>query len=387
MASASRRAPPGQRQGSVGPCGSIHPVGDGESDYLVHRAVLALGLNSQEFGLFVGQSQCHCHIEMIPTRYREAPGGAYAGSRANGYLAAALEAGGHPASASALAVSLNRRVTSGAIAGCLAEFDGHVAVDSSALSDTCVVDWQEGSPVGGAVMGRSQVSFASRRFPRLLVALIIGVFVAAGQSALPASATPPPVDRGQWQAAGALLGPAPADAVVTAYLSLVVPAGLPEFALAVTDPSSPTYGKYKTLAQATEAFGASPETLTAVSAAVTKVGGRVDLGPVNTYAKATFTVAQADAFFLRPMGSTPAPVTTSSLLPRKCSRACRRRCPGWWMRSGARDRVRSVQGRRRPTTQRRLRLLRPVRGFPRRPRRRRVLAPRPAAVRELPLAV
>lgn len=154
-------------------------------------------------------------------------------------------------------------------------------------------------------MGRSQVSFASRRFPRLLVALIIGVFVAAGQSALPASATPPPVDWGQWQAAGALLGPAPADAVVTAYLSLVVPAGLPEFALAVTDPSSPTYGKYKTLAQATEAFGASPETLTAVSAAVTKVGGRVDLGPVNTYAKATFTVAQADAFFSTTYGKYP----------------------------------------------------------------------------------
>ena len=57
----------------------------------------------------------------------------FAGSRANLYLAAALESGGYPASASGLTVSLDRRVTAGVIGDCLAEFDGQVAVDAAAL--------------------------------------------------------------------------------------------------------------------------------------------------------------------------------------------------------------------------------------------------------------
>ncbi|MDQ1246085.1 MAG: family peptidase, partial [Actinomycetota bacterium] len=146
------------------------------------------------------------------------------------------------------------------------------------------------------------------RWATWLLAVAVGL---TGPAALASHATPvvgapgaapaadvPSVDWGDWTAGPLpLFGPAPADGALTVYLALVGPAGPEDLATRVSDPTSTDYGDYVTLAQATAQFGATPATRQAVTDAVTAAGGTVTFGPVNTYVRATFSVAQAEDFF------------------------------------------------------------------------------------------
>ena len=150
-----------------------------------------------------------------------------------------------------------------------------------------------------------RTSGAGRRghgWVRWWAACVVAAVGVAGLGAVPANAQAPvhpvAVDWGDWTA-GSLpyTGPAPGSYTFTAYLSLVGPTGPDDRATRVSDPTSPDYGHYLNLTQATQAFGASAATRQSVTDTVTAAGGTVNFGPVNTFARASFTVAQAEAFF------------------------------------------------------------------------------------------
>lgn len=95
----------------------------------------------------------------------------------------------------------------------------------------------------------------------------------------------------------AVVGPADPAMEVLMYLNMAPEPDLVTVALAVSSPLSPLYGDHLDLAEAVGVFGASAEHRQAVVDAVEGVGGSVEFGPTNTFARVVVTIAQASELF------------------------------------------------------------------------------------------
>lgn len=102
------------------------------------------------------------------------------------------------------------------------------------------------------------------------------------------------LEAGQYPGAAV---PADPSWPMTVYVNIASHPDLVPTALAVSDPLSPMYGQHLDLFEAVTAFGAAPSTIQAIDDAVTGVGGSVEFGPSNTYAKLQLTVGQASDLF------------------------------------------------------------------------------------------
>lgn len=93
----------------------------------------------------------------------------------------------------------------------------------------------------------------------------------------------------------------------SAQLDLVVPlvaddAGLERFALAVSTPGSPAYGRFASLRELARRFGASAHVAAAAMRYLRSIGARrVELSPTRMYVQATVSVGAAERAFRAPL--------------------------------------------------------------------------------------
>jgi len=136
-----------------------------------------------------------------------------------------------------------------------------------------------------------------------VLALVLGVGVVPGasQAEEPAAVAASGMDWSNLDAGEFPDGPVndfdPGSTDMIVYLNLVANTSLVPTALAVSDPTATTYAQHLSLADAVSAFGAPAATRGVVEATVAEVGGDVQFGPTNTWARVELTVAQASDLF------------------------------------------------------------------------------------------
>ena len=136
-----------------------------------------------------------------------------------------------------------------------------------------------------------------------VVGLVLGVTVLPGAGSLqaeePAAVAASGMDWSNLDAGTFPDGTVSLDPAtpITVYLNLVENPSLVPTALAVSDPTATTYAQHFSLADAVGTFGASAATRGVVEATVAEVGGDVQFGPTNTWARVELTVAQASDLF------------------------------------------------------------------------------------------
>ncbi len=131
-------------------------------------------------------------------------------------------------------------------------------------------------------------------------ALLLSTLAAGSVSAAPAGRAALAGSVPSWATASALKGAADPSGSVgfRVYLGWTNEAGAQALARAVSDPHSPSYGKYVTPAQFRAQFAPSASTIAAVQNWLRSQGFTIDYSPLNNrYVAAEGTVAQAEAAF------------------------------------------------------------------------------------------
>ncbi len=120
-----------------------------------------------------------------------------------------------------------------------------------------------------------------------------GASVAAAQAVAQQSQA---VDWGDLSPGGPRVADAPTDVELTIYFGFA-DKGVEDFARSVSSPDSVSYGKYLSLTDSVDAFGADSQEEAAVTTALAAVGATQNMGATRTFTRSTMTIGQAEKLF------------------------------------------------------------------------------------------